>query len=83
VRPGNLPVRATAVKDVVEECGGGWAGCRVISDQLGLRQRAAAGPVNASALTRSWSSRRTAPRRGNPYTPNFDELLAEPGNALP
>ncbi|MFL5998129.1 MAG: hypothetical protein ACJ736_28170 [Streptomyces sp.] len=50
MRSGNLPVHATAVKDVVEECGGGPAGCRTIADQLGLRRRAAAGPVIASAL---------------------------------
>ncbi|MFD4633937.1 phosphoribosyltransferase family protein [Streptomyces sp. NPDC058284] len=39
--------QATAVRDMVSECGGDWAGCSVIIDQLGEDQARELGPVRA------------------------------------
>ncbi|MFJ9148759.1 hypothetical protein ACIRP7_11900 [Streptomyces sp. NPDC102270] len=43
-------MQAATGKDMVEECGGGRAGCRDIADQLGLRQCAAVGQAMAPAF---------------------------------
>ncbi|WP_328748671.1 phosphoribosyltransferase [Streptomyces sp. NBC_00285] len=39
--------QAAAVRAMVEECGGEWAGCGVIVDQLGPGAHASVGPVHA------------------------------------
>ncbi|MCT9076370.1 phosphoribosyltransferase family protein [Streptomyces fulvoviolaceus] len=39
--------QAAAVRDMVAECGGEWAGCSVIVDQLPAERRDAVGPVRA------------------------------------
>lgn len=39
--------QAAAVRDAVEECGSGWAGCSVIVDQLSEERRQVIGPVQA------------------------------------
>jgi adenine phosphoribosyltransferase len=39
--------QAAAARDMVEECGGRWAGCGVIVDQLGPEGHAPVGPVHA------------------------------------
>ncbi|MGW0418593.1 phosphoribosyltransferase [Streptomyces sp. NPDC003015] len=39
--------QAAAARDMVEECGGRWAGCSVIVDQLGPAGHAPVGPVRA------------------------------------
>ncbi|MER6285159.1 phosphoribosyltransferase [Streptomyces sviceus] len=39
--------QAVAARDMVEECGGRWAGCSVIVDQLGPEGHVPVGPVRA------------------------------------
>ncbi|MGW2651836.1 phosphoribosyltransferase family protein [Streptomyces sp. NPDC001393] len=39
--------QATAVRDMVAECGSSWAGCSVVVDQLGEERRQTVGPVQA------------------------------------